>query len=563
MKGRLTLVSGTYTNIEDFMHTMNNITSNVFGWQYITPHSDTSSNRGFYHKTEGEIPGRFTPYYGMIRGAASILYTSMYTHISDAGVTSDISYRNSPAPDTCNFSVSGNKDVIYVMIYKSNNTNNVLGSIGYLDTPYTFKQDPCPGFVSGQSSENALYGANATTNVLSYGVETIDAAISDGVGGGKFLSPSSAVSGTTTIYRTNTSSITKYAAPSVRDGKYLCVSAALYLKKTVTSKNHEIRGTLPNFYFSWGVAFDTGTIIRGSGLNVFSGNAVDEDRFVVIVGGHASNNTRFLGPIDEYDLSEQAIPQNMYGLKLYFTSESGRVREGAVFSGGRISRIYDQSEHPSSVSTGATSKNDASQAVIANMPYTLENQSNGRSVINFVSSLSTKLTGTVAINNDMTIFVVASYSTGTDRAPLLTIRGNISGQDTEFSINFNNGTNNSVSCINTGAGTIDKYEIPTLSSDTYYVITSSVSGNDTTFFLNGDDTNASAVTNLKGTVPSSATLNYSLGSNLVSGGGAGSVYADANIAEIIVYDRHLTDTERRDIRVSLGTKHNITVEQSI
>jgi hypothetical protein len=559
----LTVVSGTATTEQDFIVALDNTLAHVFGWELVRKNSDSSSDRDYWFRSAGEQAGTYMPLYARVRGFSNALEFYTYSNLTAAGVSSDEVYNSSVTKisisTSFDFWISGNKDIFYVMV-KGTTNNHFMGGVGYLDTPYTSAQDPLPAFSTGQGNATTLFTGN---RVRSYSAPSWWSSHTGGALGGPFLDAgTSTSSGVENTYIGTGNTILQYASPLQRDGRYMCTPVSLYIGLTTDLITSEFRGSLPNLWGMWGDSASMGGIVTASGININSDSVVSDANFIVMTEFNQDDNTYIIGPVDDYDISDRGVPHSVGGVQLYLAADRGIERNGGAFTGGKVSNWRDQHYHPS-LEAAYNDRNDGTQGTEANQPTPVEGVVNSKPVVRFVSGSSTNLTGTFSVDNDMTLFAVASYSNGSNRCPILNVRGDISSVDTLFSLEFNENSSNSATAVNIAAAGTDREEVTSLSSDTMYILTNTVSGTTTTLYVDGWDGSSSTITNTKGTVAAGpADLNYSIGVDKLSGGSNGTSFADADVAEVIVFDKYLTNEERQRVLCSLSQKYNITVSGS-
>lgn len=554
---QLVVVSGTVDDEQDMVQVLDNILVHVYGWELVAKVTDTASDKEWWWRSEGEDPGTYMRLYCGVQGDANDLHIKAATYVTSGGSISD-EVHDSVENETQftsqrDYWVVGNKDVVHIF-HRSSSDDNYFCGFGYFDTYYTFAQDPYPVFVYGQNNSADTF--QSTRRLNAYAVSPLSVAANGGVSGGHFLGTVS--SGTNVSYvADDLSTLVQLNAPGIRDGRYAALKPVFYREENQSLSTHEVRGEVPFMYQVWGDAFSIGDVITASGVVTEQGVGTD-DKFIATTEFGQQDNTFIFGPIEDFDLTSQAIPYSNSNLQLYLAADAGIERNGGAFTGGTVSAWRDQSSHPNTPSS-SFQRNDATQGTEANQPTPVENVINQKPIVRFNNGSSQEMSGTFDIDNDMTLFAVASYSNGSNRTPILNVRGDVSAADTLFSIEFNENASDSATVVNIAGGGTDREEVTGLSADTFYIITNTVSGTDTTLFVDGFDGNSSTITDTKGSVASSATLTYRVGVNSVSGGGEGSTYADADIAEILVYDKYLTNEERQTIHCYLSDKYGITV----
>lgn len=557
---QLTIVSGTSSDEQGVAVGVNNALVHVFGWEQHYEAGNTSGDRDWWYRSEGETPERYMTLYGRVEGTGD--YINMYgaTYVNEGtGTASDQIFDNADhriytQGQAMDYWVVGNKDCVYVAIQRSSNTNQLAG-IGYFETLYDYEVDPYPLYVFGQQGDTSKF--SDTDRLDAYLCSAVMVAHGGGVSGGPFLG--TIASGVSGPYRgQDNNGILSSSAPSPYDDRYTAIKPLFY--RSSGNQYSEVRGMLPFLWQIYGDVANTGAKITSSGVLYDGGPEVTDSTFFVFGEDGEVDNSYLIGPIQEYDLTDQKVPQSISNLELYLMADKGIVRNGGSFRGGRVSDWRDQHRQPGDSTFISSERNDASQGTAGNQPTPIESVINDKPIVRFDSAGSHNMTGTIDVDNDMTIFAVASYADGTSQAPVFSVRGDISATDTMFTVQFNENSNNSATIVNIAGGGTDREEITGLSEGTMYILTNTVSGTDSTLYLNGWSGDSSTITDTKGTTGGSATdLNYYLGVDQVSGGSIGTNFADVDVAEVIVYDRILTTEELQDVWCMLYRKYGITV----
>lgn len=554
--GKLTVVSGTAATEQDFITAVDNILVQACGWELVVKVTNTATNRDFWWRSEGEVSGKYMPMFCSLQGTTDLVILEGATYVTAAGVVSDL--MNSAVegrmswPNQRDYWVAGSKDYVHIFARDASNSHR-SGGFGYLQTYYSKREDPYPVSVYGQSSATQTFAAN--NRVIAYTMQSLAMSMGDGAFGGGFLG--TVGSGSANFFRADDfSTILQYNAPSIRDGRRSAFRIVPYLTNTVSLFTPEVRGEMPYLWQVWGAGLSIGNIITASGILWDSNEVTSSSEFIVTNEFNVNTNTFMIGPIEHFDNQLISRPYKISSLALYLNANVGIERNGGAFHGGRVSTWRDFSSHPSNQTPN---RRDAVQVTAGNQPEPRDSVINGCSVVTFSGAGQRYLTGTVPVANDMTLFAVASYSNGSSRTPIVNIRGNVTAQDTLFSIEFNENTNNSATIVNIGGGGTDRVQVTGLTSGQPYILTNTVSGTTSTLYLNGFSESSSDVNNTKGSVTGTATINYSVGVSLNSGGTTGSVFATANVAEVIVYNRYLTNQERQSIHCMLSQKYGVVV----
>jgi hypothetical protein len=578
---KLTTISGTTTTEQGLVTVLDNFLCNIVGWERTYKYTDTGTARHFGFTSLGEYSdGERMQLYTSFNATSDYIYTYAYTWAagepeSGVGSTDTIggdTWRRIPlGPGAVDFWIMSNRDVVYIMFRRNDNNDRYLAGAGYLKSPYTFKEDPLPAFALGQNSSTATF--LNTFRVAAYGASSHYIGHTEGAGGGPFMDPSTTVSGFAADYvGIGNTLLNTYYGPnqeSTFNGRLLASPITLWRRYTDSLFTCEsIRGQLPNIWHIYGDATrQIGGYITGSGINVFTEEVVEGEIFIIMDGENQIDNTQIIGPIINFDILDHSKPYSVGDggrFQLWLSSYYYSMRHNNNYFdyNGHVSNWRSQQYHPADTAAEASVRNDASQATLANQPRTVQNVAafNNNAVVRFASSDNSNLTSSLTASNDITIFAVASYSNGANRTPIINIRGDVSATDTLFSLEFNENNSNSATAIMAAGGGTDREEVGSLDVDTPYILTATVSGNDTTLYVNGWSGSSSTITNTKSNVAGGTyTLNYAVGVDKVSGGANGTVFSDADVAELMVYRQALTEEEKQSIVCMLGSRYNITV----
>lgn len=559
---RLVLVSGVANDAYSFIKAVDNILVSVYGWELVRRDLDANNDRSYWWRSEGEVKDKWMPLYCGLYADGGILrvFSASYKN-PDTGAASDTmnSFFDTRIEDVntqFNFWVSGNKDVVYLATQNNILRQHSLG-FGYLNTFYPYKEDPYPAFIFGQRFTPDKFSDG--DRIMAYTANRVYPR--GGVSDGPFLTASS--SGITGFYAAaHYSGLCSYAAPSPYDGRYAAFQPILYRTLSTSLKTNEVRGTFQNMWQIHGDVFTQGDIVAASGILTDVDTLVEDAKFVVYAENGTTDNTYIIGPILDFDSTQSlsyAYTFNSTFLELYLTADRGIERRGGSFRGGRVSSWRDRHIHPSDEVSGLDARNDAAQVTEANQPVPVEDVINNLPVVRFSSADSMYLTGEMDTDNDMTIIAVASYSSGSSRAPIFNVRGSAGGVDTLFSLEFNENSNDSATAVHIAGGGTNRVEYTGLSSGTPYILTTTVSGTDTSLYVNGFSGGSSVVDNSKGTAAAGTDLTYSLGVDLTSGGSVGTFFGDLDLAELLVYKKVLTNEQLQSIWCSLSERYNVAV----
>lgn len=578
---KLTTISGTSSTEQGLCVVLDNFLCNIVGYERTYKYTDTSTNKTWGFTSQGESSERERmDLYILFDAVSNYMYYSVYTWLAgedEAGVGSTDSAQNTTESRTptssslFDFWIMANLDVVYIMFRRQDNSTRHLGGAGYLKSPYTFKEDALPAFALGQNSTVDTFAS--AYRVRSYSTHSSFTGYTGGAGGGPFMDPATTNSGGSIDYiGVGGTNLNLYYGPNQKstfEDRLLATPITIYRPYTDSLITNEgIRGYLPNIWHIYGdVTRQIGGYITGSGINAFTGEIEEDEIFIIMEENNQVDNTQIIGPIINFDTLEHSVPYTVgdagrFQLWLSSFYYSMRHNNNYFDHNGHISNWRDQHFHPADTTALSSVRNDASQATLANQPRTVQDVAafNTNPIVRFSSSDSSNLTSTVLISNDITIFAVASYSNGSNRTPIINIRGDVSSVDTLFSLEFNENSSNSATAVMNAGGGTDREEFGSLSSDTPYILTATVSGTDTTLYVNGWSGGSSTITNTKSSVAAgNYTLNYSVGVDKLSGGGNGTTFSDADVSEVMVYRQALTEEEKQTIVCMLGDRYNITV----
>lgn len=578
---KLTTISGTATTEQGLVVVLDNFLCNIIGYERTYKYTDSSTDKTWGFTSRGEYSERERmDLYVLFDAVSDYMYFSVYTWLAgedESGVGSTDQAINSTegrvpiGSGSFDFWIMSNLDVVYIMLRRHDVNTRYLGGAGYLKSPYTYKEDPLPAFAFGQNS--SLDTFENTYRVRSYSTDSTWTGYTEGAGGGPFMDPSTTTSGESTNYiGLGNTSLNTYYGPTQKstfENRLLATPVTLYRPYTASLITNEgMRGHLPNLWHIYGDATrQIGGYITGSGINAFTGEIEEDETFIIMDELNQVDNTQIMGPILNFDMTGHSVPYTVgdagrFQLWLSSFYYSMRHNNNYFDHNGHISNWRDQHFHPADETATASIRNDAAQATLANQPRTVQDVAsfNTNPAVRFSSSDSSNLTSTVLISNDITVFAVASYSNGSSRAPIINIRGDVSSVDTLFSLEFNENSSNSATAVMNAGGGTDREEFGYLLADTSYILTATVSGTDTTLYVNGWSGGSSTITDTKSNVAAgNYTLNYSMGVNKVSGGSNGTVFSDADVSEVMVYRQALTEEEKQTIVCMLGDRYNITV----
>lgn len=544
--GEYTITSGIAGPTEqDTLDLLDQFMVGGLGWHRIDIVTDTASDNDRVWYSEGEVPGKYNPMYVRIRANNNDLVFYGYTQwVISSGTGNDeiadgtnLQITNDNAADEYVF--AGNKDVVFVATRLNSDGSTRFGGAGYWDTFYEPTEDPYPLWVMGQNAAATTFESDQ--RVRSYGYDK------DG-----FLNTTSTVSGGSVGYvAENLNFLTSLATPNPRDNRHLMLKSPFYRERSRTdgdiagALSHEVRGEIPGLYQFSGTNFVSFDRIVASGISAgdqVSGDNIGEGDFIVLRG--TSSNAYTLGPLSDY--SPFAPELTTSSIELWLDAEYVQKRPPEA----KVSHWIDLSEN----------LNEVTQSTEADQPFAVTSGTlNNNPIIRFDDS--DHMSGSVTIPNDITVFVVGSYDIGSDRQPLFYIRGDISGNDYILAMEFN--TTDSDTAYVTAQDTSSSSDVikySGLSSGQLYILSAVISGNDTTFYVNGDSSNSTTVTNTKGTVVGNNTLNFGVGTTLdVSGSVDATARHDGDLAKIIVVSEALSTDDHQAVICDLSTQYGITV----
>lgn len=549
--GQYIMASGTAGPSEqDTLDRLDEFMTGALGWGRLDVVSDTGTDNDRVWISPGEVPGKYPPLYVRARANSDDIIFHGYTYWNNGTSTGsdeaadslELQIPNNNSGGSDEYVFVGNKDAVFVSVRLNSDASCYMGGFGYWDSFYTVSQDPYPLWVMGQNSNADTF--NNTFRVRSYGHDPAG-----------FLSPVSTYSGGVVGFvGTDESGRTGLATPNPRDGRFLMMKSGFYRERSRTEGDipgyisHEIRGEIPGMYQFYGTSFTAHDTVVASGVSTVEGLPGDdlgEGDFIVVRS--TSTNTYSLGPGTWWS----PTPREISGLELWLV-EGAFQRRGGDYTGGAVKAWVD-------LSGGG---NEAAQATEGSQPQPVSSgiSYSGEPLITL--SGTQHLTGALTYTNDYTAFVVADY-TNTTRKPLFYLRGDISTNDNIFSLEFNKATANSaVAYVRTDGSPVEEDEetYGSLTVNAPYIVSAVVSGTATMLYVNGDSTGSTTTIDTKSSFGGSAELNYAIGATLDSSGTVdGTAYHDGNIAEVIVYNRDLTNEEHQNVICYLGDKYGITV----
>jgi len=528
----------------DTLNQLDSFVTGALGWTKIDEYTVSATDERRIWYSEGEVPGKYAPMYLLVFTGTTWITFAAYTSWDPVTHTgNDLCYdstetriHNQTAADDYVF--CGNKDFIFASVRLDSNGSSYLGGGGYWDTFYTPEQDPYPMLVFGQNGNTDTFATTARVRSYAYDPEG-------------FLEPVSTHSGANAVYvAEDRNYLTSIAAPNVRDNRHLMLKQDFYTQRSRTDGGipgmltHEQRGEIPGLYQFHGSYFIAHERVVASGISIgdgIAGNEVGQGDWIVFKGTAA--NTYAIGPVVDWEQHPNTIPN----IELW-------LKAGAYhLDGGSVRGLVDLS----------VNTNHATQTAVAQQPLPISSEAifNGEPVARFDGD--DYLTGTLSVVTDYTLFVVADYVAGPSRRPLLHIRGDVSGDDTIFALDFNTTVSGSAQVTAQSDGSpllIDTERYSGLASNTPYIVSAVVSGTTTTLYVNGDPTASSTIADTRISVAGNTELNYAIGATLNSAGSVDGVARhEGNIAEVIVYARDLTDEEHQSVVCYLGDKYGVTV----
>jgi prepilin-type N-terminal cleavage/methylation domain-containing protein len=249
-------------------------------------------------------------------------------------------------------------------------------------------------------------------------------------------------------------------------------------------------------------------------------------------------------------LTQNSPVVNMPNLVLWYETclESSFINSERS-DGNSVSTWYDNNPN-------ADSKNNATQTTSANQPVFYENvfYNNALPGLRFNGSSSyMSFNGNNLINNSYTIFIVEQRRSNSNNSDGFFIAGSGSSADTNLHLGYRsqNVITQAHYADDLNYSSIANYTSPVPRIHTF-VFSTSGSTPGKRYWLNGSGN--SSATNASATTQTTPLSSYS-GSSI----GHGSQYFNGDIAEIIMFSRSLTSTERLGIEIYLGKKYNIAV----
>lgn len=544
--GQYTVASGIAGPTEqDTLEHLDSFMTGALGWQRIATWDDAVDNHSRVWFSQGEEPGKYAPIYFRVKAISNTLEFFAYTFFDPTILSGNDSISNSTeirVPNSTGadeYVFCGNRDFVFVSIMLDSNGANHLGGGGYWDTFYTPQQDPYPMLVFGQNSAVDTFENTARVRSYAYDPEG-------------FLEPVATYSGANVVYiAQDRNFLTSVAAPNKRDNRHLMLKQDFYTQRSRTDGDipgmiaHEQRGEIPGLYQFHGSYFAAHERVVASGISVgdgVTGNEVGQGDWVVIRS--SATNTYAIGPVVDWEQHPNTIPN----IELWLKADAYH-RE---YFGG-IQGLVDVS----------INTNHATQLTVSQQPTQVSSNPNysGGVVANFDGT--DYLTGALSVVTDYTMFVVADYTIGPSRRPLLSIRGDVAGDDTIFSLEFNTTVSGSAQVTAQTDGSPVELDIERYSGlveNTPYILSAVISGTNTALYVNGDSTGSSTISNTRTGIAGNTELTYAIGATLdVSGNVDGVARHSGNIAEVIVYGRDLTNEEHQSVVCYLGAKYGITV----
>lgn len=288
-----TVVSGSASTEQDFITDLDSAMTTHFGWTKVYTVSDTSSDRNIVWSSEGETPGEYMTLYCEARGVSNDVQFYGETFRDTGGSVNDRIGDNQDSTiqwgGALDYWIMGNKDAVFVL-----NSDGYLGGFGYIDSYYTYKQDPYPMFLMGHFSLS--YNFESNDRLLAYDVTPEAIAAGGGVDGGHFLGTVN--SGSSNVFvMDNLNSLCQLGAPNPRDDKYALLKPVVYLKEGASLSKHEVRGEIPGIFQLYGDNSVNGELVTVSGVLNVDGE-VDENA-VFIIAKASNSNCYAIGPIEE------------------------------------------------------------------------------------------------------------------------------------------------------------------------------------------------------------------------------------------------------------------------
>lgn len=534
---------------QDTLDRMDEFIVGALGWSRLDRPINTGSDRKYVWFSRGEDPDKYWPIYASAQATSDTIYFSAYTNwvqttSSGSDVISESTYLAIPNDNnggSDEYYFLGNKDVLFISVRRNSNGANYLGGFGYWDTFYQTTEDPYPVWAMGQDSFSTTFASQR--RVRSYGY-TVDG----------FLDSVSTVSGGSVgFFSPDLSSFTALATPNPRDGRHLMLKSPFYRERSATeggipgAVSHEVRGEVPGLYQFYGTNFASHDRVTASGVSVGDSVPGDEVGFgTFLVVRSSQSNTMAIGPAVDWTRP----PYEVQDLSLWLRGDAV-YRRGSSDSGGFVIESIDLSGN----------KRTASQATSDFQPKSLSSSLYNNNIVESFGG-SRYLVGSLPYTNNYSVFLVGNFEDHSLRSPAFHVRGPNGGNDTAFMLEFNStvsGTADLIVRTDDSPSEEDVLRYSGLKNNIPYVLSAVVSGTDTMLYVNGDYAGTSSITNTKGLVSGSPTLNYGLGVELDSLGNPSTVKHSGFIAELIVYSRNITNEEHQAIICYLGDKYAITV----
>ena len=320
------------------------------------------------------------------------------------------------------------------------------------------------------------------------------------------------------------------------------------------SQGWELRlnnGTAPFFYFTGSTVISGGSV----NLNEWSHIAVTrENRLTKIwVNGVevASDTFNTNRPSSE----NLRIGSNSYNNHLNGYLDDIRITKGLARYTTNFTPPTEA--HPNTIAGGSTvstwtdssgNGNDATQATSANQPTLVTNELNGNNVVRFDGADDWINVNNFTNNTYTSIFTVGKFGVSGNQMFIE------HGPDTNTTDGFYfNGSNNAAWAFRRD-GAIHYANATTNWMGADYALAGLVYDGSGEHRLNGD-------VQSNGTISGSARNNSSITDDLFIGArnGSGTFYSEGDIAEILVYDRALSDGERKEVECYLSNKYALEV----
>lgn len=157
---------GTCQTEQDFVTDVNTFLTTTMGtWELFETISDTSSNRDYAWKSEGEDPDNYRDIYIRMRAESNNIYLYAYGLYESSTVNWQELYSSSysylPTDGYAfRYWMFGNKDFVCFTILNSDDGYTYTGYLGLIESSYTPNDDDLPILCKGHSSNSYTWHSN-------------------------------------------------------------------------------------------------------------------------------------------------------------------------------------------------------------------------------------------------------------------------------------------------------------------------------------------------------------------------------------------------------------------